>query len=64
MEGKIDSLFSEFSTKLQNIESRITSLEQTSSPSSSSGTGSSDGSSADGKRKRRTPLELQVRQLQ
>lgn len=61
MESKIDTLYSDFSTKLQNIESRVTSLEQTSHLSiPSSSTSSSDNSSADCKRKRRTPPELQV----
>ena len=59
MENKIDSAFSDFNFKLQKIESRMTTMENNPIPSSSP-CGSSSDSSCDGKRKRRTPLELQV----
>ena len=61
MESKIDTAFSDFNQKLQDFDARITAIEQRPpiSPGSTSTPGSSS-SSDDGKRKRRTPLELQV----
>lgn len=61
MESKIDAAFSDFGAKLQNLESRVTSLEQNPHPGPSTPSSSSSGdSSVDGKRKHRTPPELQV----
>ena len=63
MESKIDVAFSEFGQKLQDIEARVTAIEQRppAPPESPSTSGSS--SSEDRKRKRLTPPELQVRVL-
>ena len=61
MEDKVDTAFAEIKSKIDNIETRVSAVEQrqycslSSSPTSSSCEGSSDG-----KRKRRSQPELQV----
>lgn len=57
MEDKIDSAFLDVNSKLENVEARVALLEQNSSTLSTS---VSSKSSSDGKRKRRSPSELQV----
>lgn len=60
MEGKIDSAFQDLNSKLMNFEERVTLLEQNSPSSSSLSTSISNENSLDGKRKKRSPSELQV----
>lgn len=61
MESKIDSAFLDINSKLENIDSRVTLMEKNPPPSSNlSASTSTSGSSFDGKRKRRSPSELQV----
>lgn len=60
MESKIDTAFSDINSKLQNIEFRLSSLEERPPPSVPTPSSSSGDSSVESKRKRRTPPELQV----
>ena len=60
MERRIDATFTEFSHKLTDIETRVSAIEQCPSNPLSSPSTPSSSSSEDGKRRRRTPPELQV----
>ena len=60
MESKIDAAFSELDRKLENIEARVTVIEQRPLAPPQSPSTSSSSSNDNRKRKRRTPPELQV----
>lgn len=60
MENRIEAAFTEFSSKLESIETRVTSIEQNPHPVPSTPSSSSSDSSSDSKRNRRSPPELQV----
>ena len=63
LEYKIDATFSEFRSKLDSIEARVTSVEKNNTTSTQSSRSSSDGSISENKRKRRSPTDLQVYEL-